>query len=93
MVNFNKNKVLGLMITVFSSYWIWDNLHLIYLYNYTGILFLFMHPNWTLIFNAVLGLLGIGIGVQVLQAKIRFKLGFSISILIPVIGKIIQFVF
>ena len=55
---YRKNLIVGLIIIAVNLYWIWDNLFLMYQYRFTGILWLFMYPDWVLILNAILGLLG-----------------------------------
>jgi len=84
--NFNWNLITGLILIFINSYWVWDNLHLLYLYHYTGILFFIMFPDWVLFTNAIIGIIGIGIGVMVLKRKMTIKKALSINSLILLIG-------
>ena len=84
--NFNWNLITGLILIFINSYWVWDNLHLLYLYHYTGILFFIMFPDWVLFTNAIIGIIGIGIGVMVLKRKMKIKKALSINSLILLIG-------
>jgi len=84
--NFNWNLITGLILIFINSYWVWDNLHLLYLYHYTGTLFFIMFPDWVLFTNAIIGIIGIGIGVMVLKRKMTIKKALSINSLILLIG-------
>ncbi len=74
-----------------NAFWIWDNLYLLYQYNYTGILWLFMYPEWTLILNSVLGILGIIIGIRLVRHKLKLRNGIISSVLLIILGELIQF--
>ena len=81
-----KNKLiifLGTLAIVIYSILLLRTLHLFYLYNFRDdILFLFMYPNWVLIINAVLEIVGICLSVFLLNNKIRLKLYLIITITI-----------
>ena len=53
------NKILGLVAIGINVLFVFKSLYLLYVYNFTGILFLFMYPNWVLVINALLGIIGI----------------------------------
>jgi hypothetical protein len=86
----DKHLITGLIIILINTYWIWDNLYLLYQYNYSGLLWLFMYPEWTLILNSVLGLFGILIGIKQILRKLTITKGIISSILLIVIGELIQ---
>ena len=88
----DKHLITGLIIILINIYWIWDNLYLLYQYNYSGLLWLFMYPEWTLILNSVLGLLGIIIGIRLILHKLTLKKGIITSVLLIILGELIQFV-
>lgn len=88
----DKHLITGLIIILINTYWIWDNLFLLYQYNYSGLIWLFMYPEWTLILNSVLGLLGIIIGIRLILHKLTLKKGIIESVLLIVLGELIQFV-
>ncbi len=83
--------IVGLAILLINLYWIWDNLYLLYQYH-TGILFLFMYPDWVLIFNSVLGLVGAITGIFTVFDKMTIKKGISVSVLLIVIGVVMKFI-
>lgn len=62
------NKILGLVAIGINVLFVFKSLYLLYVYNFTGILFLFMYPNWVLVINALLGI--IGIYIQYFYSKI-----------------------
>jgi len=45
-----------------------------------------MFPDWVLLTNAIIGIIGIGIGVMVLKRKMTIKKALSINSLILLIG-------
>jgi len=51
-----------------------------------------MYPEWTLILNSVLGLLGIIIGIRLILHKLTLKKGIITSVLLIILGELIQFV-
>ncbi len=78
MKNCKRNKIIGLVAICINSLLVLDSLHTYYLYNFTsGRLFLFMYPNWVLLVNALLGIVGIFISILLCKGKIGIKL-FSI---------------
>jgi uncharacterized membrane protein YsdA (DUF1294 family) len=87
----DKHFKIGLTIILIDTYWIWDNLYLLYQYNYTGILWLFMYPEWTLILNSILGILGMIIGIGLIRHKLKIKKGIISTVLLIILGKLIQF--
>ncbi len=48
-----------------------------------------MFPDWLLILNAILGLIGIFIGIGVIRKKINIKQGIIIGIIILLIGRVL----
>ena len=73
---------------LFNLYWIWNSMHLWYLYHYTDILFFIMYPDWVLYLNAGLGLIGVLIGLGIIKFKIKIKLGILIDIGILILGSL-----
>jgi len=85
-----KNLIVGLIIIAVNLYWIWDNLFLMYQYRFTGILWLFMYPDWVLILNAILGLLGILIGINLVRQRMKIKYAILINGLLLIFGALIK---
>lgn len=86
------NRVTGLTMILVNVYWIWDNLHILYLYHSTDILFLFIFPDWTLIISALAGLSGIFFSIKVLIGRLRISDGIifnSLALLTAGVLKII----
>ncbi len=86
----DKHLITGLIIILINAYWIWDNLYLLYQYNYSGLLWMFMYREWTLILNSVLGLLGIFIGIRLILHKLTLIKGIVSSILLIILGELIK---
>lgn len=72
-IHINWSLVTGLLIFCINIWWIWDNLDLLYRYHYTSVLWLVMFPDWVLLTNAILGVMGFFIGFKVIKQKIRIK--------------------
>ena len=68
------NKILGLVAIGINVLFVFKSLYLLYVYNFTGILFLFMYPNWVLVINALLGIIGIYISMLLFKNMIGIKL-------------------
>ena len=81
-----KNKLIifcGTLAIVIYSFLLLLTIRLFYLYNFRyDILFLVKYPNWVLIIDAVLEIVGICLSVFLLSNKIRLKLYVIITILI-----------
>ena len=89
----NKNSLInGIIQILLSIFWIWQYGILLYQYNYTDILFNFMHPNWTLILYILMGVSGIIIGLSVLFAKKKIKTGYFQIFRLLIIGIVINLI-
>mgnify|MGYP001226816891 CR=1 FL=1 len=82
----NWNLITGISLVIFNLYWTWDKLHLLYLYHYTGILFFIMFPDWVLITNTIIGLIGTAIGIMLLKRKMTIKKALIMNFCILGIG-------
>lgn len=84
------NLMIGWIIVAINLYWIWDNLFLMYQYSYAGVLWMFMYPDWVLILNAVLGLIGIYIGVNLIRQRMKLKYAIIINGFLFIFGVLIK---
>jgi hypothetical protein len=84
------NLITGLVIFCINSFWIWDNLHLLYLYHYTSVLWQFMYPDWTLYVNAILAFLGFLLAVKVIRYKIKIRNAILVDIMILASGFLLK---
>lgn len=77
------NKIIGLITICINSLLVFDSLYWYYLYNFTsGILYLFMYPNWVLLVNALLGIVGIFISILLFKEKIKVKLFLIVTLVL-----------
>lgn len=74
MKGYKINKILGLVAIWINVLFVLRPLYLLYVYNFTGILFLFMYPNWVLLINALLGIIGIYISILLCKNMLGIKL-------------------
>lgn len=56
-------KVIGITAICINTLIILDSIYLYYSYNFTGKLYLFMYPNYVLLINVVIGIIGIFVSV------------------------------
>ena len=86
----NWKLITGLIIIVCNLFWIWIHLNLFYLYNYAEILIFMPYPNWILILNSIIGIVGVCLGLSVIRKKIKIKLGILINIIIILTGALFE---
>jgi len=77
-----KNKILGLIAIFINILLALRPLSLLYAYNFTDILFLFMYPSWLLLINTLLGIIGIFISTLLFKNIIGIKLFLIVTITI-----------
>ncbi len=92
MKNRKINKVFGFVAIGVSTLLLFKSFYLLYCYNFTSILFLFMYPNWMLFINALLGTIGIYMSILLYKERIRFRL-FLILILLIWLLAVVSYVF
>jgi len=85
-----RNLIIGWIIVAINLYWIWDNLFLMYQYRYSGVLWMFMYPDWVLVLNAVLGLIGVYIGINLIRQRMKIKYAILINGLLFIFGALIK---
>ncbi len=86
MIKSNHRTSGGLLIFL-SSIWAFRNLSITYDYRtHPDILRLFRIPEWILFVQAIIGLIGIGIGIFVAQKKMNVKSGYFIFGLAWLVG-------
>ena len=54
MATFKMDRIMGLVVICINVLLLIQSLYLLYAYNLTNRLFLFMYPNWVLLINALL---------------------------------------
>lgn len=81
----------GFLLTVFSLWWCGYNLFLLYEYHFTNILFLAMMPDWILLLNAGISVLGIILGVKILKQRIGIGKAYFYFILLFIFDGILFF--
>mgnify|MGYP001176970333 CR=1 FL=1 len=77
------NKIVGVVGICINVLMLFYSLYWYFLYNCTsGRLFLFMYPNWVLLVNSLLAIIGIFISILLIRKKIGMKLFLIITILL-----------
>jgi len=91
----NKEKfhwkiIPGILISLIDIWWIYDNLYLLYCYHYKMIFYFFMYPDWVLIINSIIGLIGLAFGISLTIGKGRAWIVILINILLWITGGLIK---
>lgn len=74
MKAYKMNKILGLIAICINVLLVLKPIYLLYVYNFTNQLFLFVNPNGVLLINILLGIIGIYISILLLKNVIGIKL-------------------
>lgn len=74
------NKILALVTMCINALLIFNALNLFYGYNFTSKLYLFMYPNWVLLVNSVLGIIGVFMSIMLYKKKVSIKLFLVITL-------------
>ncbi len=67
------DRIMGLVVIYINVLLLIQSLYLLYAYNLTNRLFLFMYPNWVLLINALLAVIGNYTPILVIKNKIGLK--------------------
>ena len=73
MATFKMDRIMGLVVICINVLLLIQSLYLLYAYNLTNRLFLFMYPNWVLLINALLAVIGNYTPILVIKNKIALK--------------------
>lgn len=73
MATFKMDRIMGLVVIYINVLLLIQSLYLLYAYNLTNRLFLFMYPNWVLLINALLAVIGNYTPILVIKNKIGLK--------------------
>ena len=80
-----RDRIIGLIVMCIDILILSSQVYLLYAYNFTDRLFLFMYPNWVLLTNAALLCAGIVLSIMSLRGRIKLKPFLLLTILIWVI--------
>ena len=67
------DRIMGLVVICINVLLLIQSLYLLYAYNLTNRLFLFMYPNWVLLINALLAVIVNYTPILVIKNKIGLK--------------------
>jgi len=90
-IKFKLNIIIGSVILILNSLWAYRFIWLFYAYKYSGILWFYMYPSWVLIFNIVVGIIGIISGILLIINKTNIKRAVLIDLPILIIGFLISY--
>ena len=80
-----RDRIIGLIVMCIDILILLNQAYLLYAYNFTDRLFLFMYPYWVLLTNAALLCAGIVLSIMLLRGRIKLKSFLLLTILIWII--------
>lgn len=80
-----RDRIIGLIVMCIDILILSRQAYLLYAYNFTDRLFLFMYPYWVLLTNAALLCAGIVLSIRLLRDRIKLRPFLFLTILIWVI--------
>ena len=86
-----KDRIIGLIVMCIDILILSSQAYLLYAYNFTDQLFLFMYPNWVLLTNAALLCVGIVLSIMLLKGRIKLKPFLLLTVLIWIIVALLLF--
>lgn len=90
LIFLKQKKIIGLIIILVNSFWIWFSLDLLYRYHFTEFHPTFYIQNWILIMNSIFAIIGIVIGFKLIKKKIDIRAALLTDFTLILIGLIIQ---
>ena len=89
----HNHKLAGVILIILSSLWTFKNISVIYEYRvHPNVLRLFWIPEWILFTQAVIGLIGIVIGLLIYKKKLKVLNGYLISGVLWLIGFVTEII-
>lgn len=93
LIKRHNHKLAGVIQIILSSLWTFRNLSTIYEYRvHPNALRLFWIPEWILVVQAIIGLIGIIIGLLVYKKKLKVKTGYLTIGLMWLIGFVTEII-
>ena len=81
------NLIAGVVLITINTLWTYHFAYYLYSYHFRKeILWCMMYPNWILILNTLLGIMGIVIGIFLLKNQLKLKTCLLIDISILIFG-------
>ena len=73
MAKINKtNLIIGIILIIVNILWTYNFAYFLYSYHFReGILWLIMYPDWVLIVNILIGIIGVVLGVRLIKNKLK----------------------
>ncbi len=91
IITIKANHIVGVIILLINLCWIYFWAELFYEYHFTNILFLIMLPNWLLVLEMIIGILGILVGMQLICNKLKMKYAIPMAVVLWLIGIGVEF--
>jgi hypothetical protein len=91
-IDMNKlaSKINGAIQILISFVFVFFHCELFYGYNFTNNLYLVMIPNWIIVVNILLGIVGIHTGLWIYRNKLKIWKGYVLQITILIFGSLLD---
>lgn len=87
------NLIIGFIIIVVNTLWTVHYSYFLFSYHFRKhILWLVMYPNWILITNILIGIIGIALGVLLIRNKLKLKTCLLIEIPMIILGILFEII-
>ncbi|PXY02762.1 hypothetical protein DF185_01325 [Marinifilum breve] len=87
---FILKNIVAIIICLINIWWTYDNAYLLYCYHFKSVFYFSMYPDWVLVVNSLIGLLGLISGILVINGKIKLWIAITFNLLIWTLGLLIK---
>jgi hypothetical protein len=85
------NEIAGITIVLLNLWWTSNWVWLFYAYDFSSILFYYMHPDWVLLLDIVIGFIGVLIGYIVFMYRLSVFKAIVLDSLLLILGISVSF--
>ena len=87
MIKLNKtNLIVGIILIIINVLWTSNFAYFFFAYRLKNVLWLVMYPDWVLIVNILIGIIGIVLGVLLMKNQLKLRTCLLIDIPILILG-------
>jgi hypothetical protein len=79
-------QIIGVLMVILNLLWIGEWIRLLYYYHFTNVAWFYMYPDWALILNGFIGLIGVYLGYRLIKNKLTILLALSTEIPLLILG-------
>ena len=88
----SSHKIIGWILLIINIIWTIRSAQFLYFYHCsTGILYMFMIPDWILVLNVIIGMIGIYIGLRMIKKKLVIGIWGMIDLALLIVGGVVEY--